>query len=92
MNIGVLTRARLVAGAAGLDREVSFVDVLEVPDAAGWFRPHLLVLTTGYAVRDDAKAQLRLVEGLGRAGAAGPGNESRALPHSHPRGNAGGCG
>ena len=71
LNIGVLTRARLVAGAAGLDREVSFVDVLEVPDAAGWFRPHLLVLTTGYAVRDDAKAQLRLVEGLGRAGAAG---------------------
>ncbi|HCC33699.1 MAG TPA: hypothetical protein DEQ28_07380 [Clostridiales bacterium] len=71
LNIGALNRARLVAGAAGLDREVGYVDVLEVPDAEGWFRPHLLVLTTAYAVRDDAGAQLRLVEGLGRAGAAG---------------------
>lgn len=71
LSIGALKRARLVAGNAGLDREVGCVDVLEVPDAEGWFRPHLLVLTTAYAVRDDAAARLRLVEGLGRAGAAG---------------------
>jgi purine catabolism regulator len=65
-----LARARVLAGAAGLDRVVTRLNVMEVPDILPWVKPHELLLTTGYPVRDDPVALARLVGELDDRGLA----------------------
>lgn len=65
-----LTRARVLAGGAGLDRMVTRLNVMEVPDILPWVKPHELLLTTGYPVRDDPAALVRLVGELDDLGLA----------------------
>ncbi len=68
-----LRRARLVAGSDGLDREITSVNVMEVPDIINWVRPGALLLTTAYPIKDDPEAQARLVPQLAEKGLAGLG-------------------
>jgi len=65
-----LSRARVLAGAAGLDRVVQRLNVMEVPDILPWVKAHELLLTTGYPVRDDPEALVRLVGELDDRGLA----------------------
>lgn len=77
-----LRRARLVAGGDGLDREITSVNVMEVPDIINWVRPGALLLTTAYPIKDDPGAQARLVPELAGKGLAGLGlKPARYLPH-----------
>ncbi len=66
-----LRQARVVAGAAGLDREVRHVNVMEVPDILPWVQPDELLLTTAYPLRDDRAALGSLVQHLAAKGLAG---------------------
>ncbi len=59
-----LRDARVLAGGAGLDRVVSRLNVMEVPDILPWVKPHELLLTTGYPLRDDPAALVRLIGDL----------------------------
>ncbi len=45
LGISSLRGASVLAGAAGLDREVRRVNVMEVPDILPWVKPHELLLT-----------------------------------------------
>jgi purine catabolism regulator len=65
-----LAQARVLAGAGGLDRVVQRLNVMEVPDILPWVKPHELLLTTGYPVRDDPAALVRLVADLDERGLA----------------------
>jgi len=65
-----LAQARVLAGASGLDRVVSRMNVMEVPDILPWVKPNELLLTTGYPVRDDPAALVRLVGELDDRGLA----------------------
>ena len=71
MKLAPLQRARVVAGAAGLDRLVSQVNVMEVPDILPWVKPGQLLLTTAYPLRDERAALSALVPGLAERGLAG---------------------
>ena len=66
-----MARGRVVAGFSGLDKVISYVDIMEVPDFAGWLRPNELMITCGYAIKDNPEAQVELVRYLARSGAAG---------------------
>jgi len=66
-----LAGARVVAGAAGLDRRVRHVNVMEVPDILRWVNADELLLTTAYPLRDDRAALAELVPGLADRGLAG---------------------
>jgi purine catabolism regulator len=59
-----LTEARVLAGASGLDRVVARLNVMEVPDILPWVKPNELLMTTGYPLRDDPEALVRLVAQL----------------------------
>lgn len=63
-------QAELVAGAEGLDRPVAFYDMMEQPDIKPWLRKELLLITTGYAIRNDREAVLTLIRDLNEAGAS----------------------
>ncbi len=65
-----LAGARVLAGAGGLDRIVRRLNVMEVPDILPWVKPHELLLTTGYPLRDDPDALAGLVAELDSRGLA----------------------
>jgi PucR family transcriptional regulator, purine catabolism regulatory protein len=68
---------QVVAGAAGLDRVVNRANIMEVPDILPWVKPHELLLTTGYPLRDCAAELHDLVAALDDAGVAALGVKLR---------------
>ncbi|HEV2415746.1 MAG TPA: PucR family transcriptional regulator ligand-binding domain-containing protein, partial [Candidatus Dormibacteraeota bacterium] len=65
----VSASARLVAGADGLDRQVEWVRLMETPEIQP--RAGDLMFTTGFPIKDDVSAQIRLVERIADSGGAG---------------------
>lgn len=60
----ILQRASVVAGAAGLARDVRWVHVVDLPSPEEWVRPGMLLLTTGYAWPRNEEAQRALVRAV----------------------------
>ncbi len=79
LKIGALSSCKLIAGSRGLNRQVSYIDSMEVPNIQPWLKKNLLMVTTGYSIKDDAKALLRLIIDLYKAGAAGLAIKTRFL-------------
>ncbi len=79
LQIGGLSRCRLLAGSGGLDRTVSYIDAMEIPDIQPWLKKNVLVITTGYSIRDDVSALPRLISALSEVGAAGLAIKTRFL-------------
>jgi purine catabolism regulator len=71
LDLPPLQDARVLAGAAGLERRVRHVNVMEVPDILPWVQPDELLLTTAYPLRDDRAALGSLVPELAAKGLAG---------------------
>jgi purine catabolism regulator len=70
MQIGGLTRCKVVAGEKGLDRTIDYITVMEVPDVIQWLKGHDLLLTSLYPIKDDAEAISQLVEQLNEVGSS----------------------
>ncbi|NMM24873.1 MAG: PucR family transcriptional regulator [Phycicoccus sp.] len=73
LELGCLRGATVVAGHGGLDRIVSRLNVMEVPDILPWVRPNELLLTTGYPLRSVPDTLPALVQELADRGLAGIG-------------------
>lgn len=71
LEIGRLAEAKILAGTAGLDNIIRAVDIIDVPDAAIWFRKDSLLSTTFYALKDNLNAQLQIIEDIAKCGGAG---------------------
>lgn len=71
LALGGLQRGELLAGASGLDREITWVKVLESPETIDWLAPGELLLTVAFAIKDDRTAQASLVRDLARVGSSG---------------------
>ncbi|HEY1419503.1 MAG TPA: PucR family transcriptional regulator ligand-binding domain-containing protein [Candidatus Dormibacteraeota bacterium] len=65
----ILSGATLIAGAHGLDRPVEWVRLMETPDVQP--RSGDLLFTSGFPIKDDADAQVRLVTRIAESGGAG---------------------
>ena len=70
MTLAVLGGTSVLGGAGGLDRLISGVNVMEVPDIERYVKAGELLLTTGYSVRDRPE---RLTELIGEFAARGLG-------------------
>ncbi|WP_433240416.1 PucR family transcriptional regulator [Streptosporangium sp. CA-135522] len=70
LGVSTLAGARLIAGERGLDRIVQRLNVMEVPDVLAWVKPHELLLTTGYPLRNTPQSLDRLVADLDERGLA----------------------
>lgn len=73
MQMPALAGARLLAGDGGLDRVVQRANVMEVPDILPWVKPHELLLTTGYPLRNTPHGLASLVSELDQRGLAAMG-------------------
>lgn len=72
-----LAGARVLAGEQGLDRSVTSVNVMEVPDIVDWVSPGELIITTAYPFKNDVTALYELVEKLNAAEVSGLGIKSK---------------
>lgn len=70
LGVSTLADARLIAGESGLSRIVQRLNVMEVPDILAWVKPHELLLTTGYPLRNTPQSLGRLVADLDERGLA----------------------
>jgi len=78
LRLESLRSATVVAGQAGLDRDVQWAHVIDMPDPAPWVRPGQLLLTTGFAWPTQEREVRELVRllrerGLVAVGLAVPG-------------------
>ncbi len=64
LGVSALSGARVIAGRSGLDRVVQRLNVMEVPDILAWVKPHELLLTTGYPLRNTPQSLAHLVADL----------------------------
>ncbi len=62
---------RVLAGAAGLDRLVSSVNVMENPDIIPWVKPSELLITVGYSLQGRGSEMADLIESLDDRDVAG---------------------
>ena len=73
LTLAELAGAQVVAGAQGLDRPISWVHVVGVPDAARWLHGGELILTTVINLPPDDDGQRAYVEALAKKGVSGLG-------------------
>ncbi|WP_093171432.1 PucR family transcriptional regulator [Sinosporangium album] len=70
LGVSALAGARLIAGESGLKRIVQRLNVMEVPDILAWVKPHELLLTTGYPLRNTPQSLGHLIADLDERGLA----------------------
>ncbi|MFC7329499.1 PucR family transcriptional regulator [Marinactinospora rubrisoli] len=64
LGLSSLAGTTVLAGAAGLDRVIRRLNVMEVPDILPWVKPDELLLTTGYPLRNTPQGLVGLVRDL----------------------------
>lgn len=70
LKLAVLSQARVLAGAGGLDRAVTSVTVGEVPDIADWLSGGEIVFSTMFALTNDTDRQRDFCRRIMAAGAS----------------------
>lgn len=85
LEIPVFKKCRVVGGADGLNRIITNVNVMEVPDILPWIRPGNFIFTTAYAIKDDIEAQKMLIPQLAKRGASGLAIKSQRYIETIPR-------
>ncbi|MFA9379501.1 MAG: PucR family transcriptional regulator [Acetanaerobacterium sp.] len=66
LELPQLKGLKVIAGQSGLDRKVSCVTVMEVPDILQWLKGNDFLITSLYSVRDSVKSQCDLIESLAK--------------------------
>lgn len=64
LKIGPLKKARIVAGHQGLDNEITFVNIMEVPEVARWMKGGEFLVTAGLPLKNDPLLRKRIIEEL----------------------------
>lgn len=64
LRIGGLSKCSVVSGDKGMERDISNVTIMEVPDIVRWLKGKELLLTSLYPIKDDEKAMKNLVKEL----------------------------
>jgi purine catabolism regulator len=70
LTLTAMSGAYVVAGAEGLARQVTGINVMEVPDIEAFIKPGEILLTTGFPVHDRPERLVSLVPELVRHGLA----------------------
>ncbi|NLW72385.1 MAG: PucR family transcriptional regulator [Chloroflexi bacterium] len=73
LNVDLLAGAEVLAGSAGMDHEITSVNVMEVPDIIDWVRPGEFLLTTAYTFSNNMEAFNSLLPLLSERGVCGIG-------------------
>ncbi|XID91704.1 PucR family transcriptional regulator [Paenibacillaceae bacterium WGS1546] len=84
-DVPQLQDAVLLGGGAGLDREITRINVMEVPDVVDWVRPGELLMTTGYPFKHDPEVLVTLIAQLAAKGVVAIGVKTKRFFDEVPR-------
>lgn len=70
-NFEIFASARVVAGHGGLDREIHWAHILDLPEITPWVRQGDLLMTTAFALKDEPQTLVELIPTLAQKGLAG---------------------
>lgn len=70
LEIGKLQEAVVVAGHQGLDNQIFFVNIMEVPEVTKWMKGGELLVTAGFAFKDDLDSRKALIYDLAKKNVA----------------------
>ncbi|MCF8008721.1 MAG: PucR family transcriptional regulator ligand-binding domain-containing protein [Halanaerobiales bacterium] len=73
LNLEKMEEVEILAGKKGIDRHITKVNIMEVPDIVDWVNEGELLFTTLYSIKDDQKALKKLVPELANKELAGLG-------------------
>ncbi len=76
---------KVIAGAGGMDREITTISVMDAPDIWQWMKGGEFLITSGYAVKDDPGYIKELIEKLDDKGVAGFGVKFDRFIHQFSR-------
>lgn len=85
LALEVLSGARVLSGAEGLEHRITKMNVMEVPDILDWVKPGEFLLTTAYSIKDTPEKLKELVEALSVKGLAGMGIKTRRFIQEIPQ-------
>lgn len=71
ISLPIYANAKVVAGHDGMTNSVQSVNIMDAPDIINYLKPQELLLTTGYAMKDNPEALLSLVTSMAKVGCAG---------------------
>ncbi|MGO4548368.1 PucR family transcriptional regulator [Paenibacillus sp. 2TAB23] len=71
ISLPIYANAKVVAGHEGMTNSVQSVNIMDAPDIIHYLKPQELLLTTGYAMKDQPEALLSLVTNMAKVGCAG---------------------
>jgi purine catabolism regulator len=77
INMTVLKEAHVLAGFEGLDRLVTKVNVMEVPDIVDWVRTGEFLLTTAFSIKDNIESLNTMIPAFNKLGLAGMGIKTK---------------
>jgi len=73
LTLETLRGAKILAGARGMSKRITKVNVMEVPDIIEWVSQGEFLITTAYSIKDNIKILLELIPKLHEKGVAGLG-------------------
>ena len=73
LDLEKMNEVEVLAGKNGLDRHITKVNIMEVPDIVDWVKEGELLFTTLYSIKDDEEALKNLVPKLAEKNLAGLG-------------------
>lgn len=79
LNLKEWENCRVIAGCEGLDRKISCVDTMEVPNIIPWLREDELLITTAYAIKDNEEALLDILQAFEKNQSSGIALKTRFL-------------
>jgi len=84
LQIPNLANTNLIAGSAGMEREVFTVNMMDAPDIIPYLKPNELLVTTAYHLKDHPDALLELVEAMAEQNCAGLGIKTKRFVQEVP--------
>ena len=73
LTLETLGGSKILAGATGISKRITKVNVMEVPDIIEWVSEGEFLITTAYSIKDNIKILLELIPKLNTKGVAGLG-------------------
>lgn len=73
LTLETLRGSKILAGAAGITKRITKVNVMEVPDIIEWVSEGEFLITTAYSIKDNIKVLLELIPELNTKGVSGLG-------------------
>lgn len=85
LALDIMKKAKVLSGLEGIDRRVTKMNVMEVPDILDWVTPGEFLLTTAYSIKDDIHQLDDLIPKLNQKKVAGIGIKTKRYIEEIPQ-------